>query len=123
MDERKLWRKSLKREYKRAKRKYVTPWKTLCWLFFLVAAVLLGGKWIIAPLGKLIPGFSQLIGTQIPLYFQMVYTTYVGMGVTAGVLVLYIIMLIFLGRGKSKLRKSAGYLDYMTMKRSEKEYK
>lgn len=123
MDERKLWRKSLKREYKRAKRKYVTPWKTLCWLFFLVAAVLLGGKWIIAPLGELIPGFSQLIGTQIPLYFQMVYTTYIGMGVTAGVLVLYIIMLIFLGRGKSKLRKSAGYLDYMTMKRSEKEYK
>ena len=123
MDERKLWQKSLKRAYKRARRKYVTPWKSLCFLFLLIAALLLSGKWVIPVLGQWIPGFTALAGQRLAAYFQMVYTTYIGMGVTGGVLVLCLLMLILWSCGKGRLRKSAGYLDYMTMKRAQKEYK
>ena len=100
MDERKAQLKMLKKAYKRAKRKRVTLWKILTMLFFVAAVVFTA---------------SVVLHRGYALYMKARLLS------AAGAWLLFVVTLILWGRGNCKFRKTAGYLDYQTMKRAIKE--
>lgn len=102
MDDRKLQLKQLKKTANKIKRKYVTAWKVMAFLF-LFAAVALSVEHVFV---KFLPCMT--------LY------------VIAGLLLLFLITLIPWGVGKKKWKKTVEYLDYRTMKntlRQEKKFR
>ena len=99
MNERKAQLKSLKKAYNRAKRKHVTFWKIFGILFLLAAVVLSAGAfWV----------------REQPLFMKAAVAA-------AAAWMLFLIFWIFWIRGNGKFKKTAGYLDYRTMKRAMKE--
>ena len=120
MDERKIWRSTVKRAYRKAKRKHVSAWKGL-FVFFTIAALLVGfGGKIIESLKASFSTVTTLIGAAALNSLERLAATRECLFVAAVLGALAAVMLILWICGGVKLRKSAGYLNYMTMKRARK---
>ena len=100
MDERKAQLKMLKKAYKRAKRKHVTLWKILG-ILFLIAAVVFSA--------------SVMFHRMYPLFMKA------RMLAAAAAWLLFAVAAILWACGNRKFKKTAGFLDYQTMKRAIKE--
>ena len=111
MDQRKEQLKSLKKEYKRERRRVVTPWKTLAILGFLGAVILAAA------------GAYSLYGEMVVPYLPAEILPYITAKLLkilrAGALVALAVGIsasIMWGNGNRKLKRSEAFLNWRTMK-------
>lgn len=119
MDQRKAQLKTLKKAYKRAKRKSLGLWKCLAVLFLIVA--LLAAFVLFVPLVPTLLLVSFLPIELVRSLAENIWILYLMFGVG---LVLFIEAALIAKVEKKKLKKTAAYLDYRTMKltlKAEKE--
>lgn len=148
MDERKLRLKQLKKASKKAKRKYVTLWKTLGVLFLVCAIILSVSTGVVklfdnagadmvgdSFLGSFVSAMQEayhhamhaltnsfaMYGIGLDATGMPLFATLLAAAVVLWVL--YTIMLVLWIRGKKKWKKSEAYLDYKTLKSTMKQEK
>lgn len=140
MDERKIRLKQLKKDCKKAKRKYFGGWKAVGVILLAIALLLtvacvivlpgmgglsIGNTVVIPEDVRLISAVSDLVGVDLrelilPYAQQVLMALQIG---TVAAWVLFLLTLIPKGRGKKKWKKSEQYLDYRTLKNTLQQEK